>query len=90
MLIIKATKRFEKDLELAKRRGYNVRILKDTINLLAAEEPLPNRYHDHALKGNYAGFRECHLAPDWLLVYRTDAETVTLLLFRTGTHADLF
>ena len=56
----------------------------------AKSVPLPERYHDHALVGTYADFRECHIKPDWLLVYSKDEEELELFLFRTGTHSDLF
>ena len=60
------------------------------VNTLAAQQPLDIKYHDHNLTGNYRDFRECHIEPDWLLVYRTDDDQLELFLFRTGTHSDLF
>lgn len=85
---ILVSKRFEKDIKRLLRRGVTMTPLKEAIALLAAGGTLPERYHDHPLRGEYRGFRECHLAPDWLLIYRL-GET-TLELARTGTHADLF
>jgi len=82
------TTRFEKDLELAKRRGKDTDKLKTVINLIVLEQPLPPRLRDHALVGNYLGRRECHIEPDWLLVYKLEPGTV--LFERTGTHSDLF
>ena len=90
MLEIVPSSRFRKDVKAAIRRGYDMQLLKDVVDLLAAETTLPEKYRDHALTGDYAGYRECHVKPDWLLVYQTDRETLTLLVFRTGTHADLF
>jgi mRNA interferase YafQ len=82
------TKRFEKDLHRAKRRGKDTAKLKTIIGLILAEETLPPRLRDHALIGNYAGRRECHIEPDWLLIYKLDNDSV--VFERTGTHADLF
>lgn len=87
---IKTTTRFRKDLKLAKRRGLNVSLLKETISILAAGDTLPERYHDHALTGNLIGFRECHILPDLLLVYLIEEDVLVLTLTRTGTHSDLF
>ncbi len=82
--------RFKKDLKIIKKRGYDLDLLDAIVNQLAAEEPLADKHHDHSLTGDYAGFRECHILPDWLLVYRIDAREIFLLLSRTGTHSDLF
>ena len=82
--------RFKKDLKLAKKRGYNLDLLDEVVTTLSTNQSLDERYHDHPLSGDYAGFRECHIQPDWLLVYRIDHEEVFLLLSRTGTHSDLF
>ena len=60
------------------------------VDQLAAGQPLPDKNRDHALTGDYIGFRECHIRPDWLLVYRVDGEDLILFLFRTGSHTDLF
>ena len=81
---------FRKDLKLARNRGLNLNLLKTVINILASGETLSRQYRDHDLTGNYAGFRECHIRPDWLLVYRIEQEELELFLFRTGSHSDLF
>ena len=65
-------------------------LLRDSVNRLAAREALSSEYRDHQLVGDYAGFRECHIEPDWLLIYRVDNGELELFLFRTGTHSDLF
>ena len=90
MLNIVASNQFKKDLKLAKRRGNNLALLTEVVNKLAAEQKLEEKYHDHNLSGNYNGFRECHIEPDWLLVYRTNHTDLELFLFRTGSHSDLF
>ena len=82
------TNRFEKDLALVKKRGKDTEKLKKVIELIVAEQPLPPRLRDHSLVGQYSGRRECHLEPDWLLVYKLEPETV--IFERTGTHSDLF
>ena len=89
-LDIVPSNRFKKDLKLAKRRGYNLILLEQVVDKLANLEPLPPNNRDHALTGDYAGFRECHIQPDWLLVYRVEEEELILFLSRTGTHSDLF
>lgn len=90
MLEVVLSNRFKKDLKLAARRGMDLGELDSIVERLAAQLPLPDRNRDHALTGDYIGFRECHIRPDWLLVYRVDGEDLLLFLFRTGTHADLF
>ena len=81
---------FKRDLKLAKRRGYDLSLLQKVVDILAAGKPLPEKHRDHELTGNYGGFRECHITPDWLLVYKIDHGELLLFLSRTGTHADLF
>ncbi len=81
---------FRKDLRLAQKRGFNLNKLKTVIDALAGGETLEPKYRDHALTGDYAGFRECHIQPDWLLIYQVDGERLFLFLTRTGTHSDLF
>lgn len=90
MLNIVAANQFKKDLKIAKKRGLNLDNLQNVVNTLANKKPLAPKYRDHSLTGNYRGFRECHIEPDWLLIYRVDAEELELFLFRTGSHADLF
>lgn len=90
MLEIVASNQFKRDLKLAKKRGCRMERLRDVINMLACGQTLDEKYRDHGLTGNYSGFRECHVEPDWLLIYRTSQDTLELFLFRTGTHSDLF
>ncbi len=90
MLKIVPSNQFKKDLKLAKKRGCKIEHLRDVVNTLTLGQKLAEKYHDHGLTGNYKGFRECHIEPDWLLVYRIDHDVLELFLFRTGTHSDLF
>lgn len=87
---ILATARFKKDLRTIMKRGYNIQLLQDVVSLLAVGSPLPEKNKDHALSGNWTGHRECHITPDWLLVYKLNADILVLTLTRTGTHSDLF
>lgn len=84
------TPRFKKEFKLMQKRGYDVSILKDVITKLANGEALPERNKDHVLIGDYKGCRECHVKPDWLLIYQVVDEELILYLMRTGTHSDLF
>lgn len=88
--IIKPTNKFQKDLKKAQKRGYNISLLTDIIKKLANGEKLPEKNRDHELTGNYVGHRECHITPDWLLIYEIDGNELILYLTRTGTHSDLF
>lgn len=81
--------RFKKDLKRLKKRQYNLTLLETAVDKLAAGEVLELKYHDHNLSGGLSGFRECHIAPDWLLVYRIEENNLILLLMRTRTHADV-
>ena len=90
MLDIVPSNQFKKDLRLAKKRGCKMDNLRKVIDILAHEQKLDAKYHDHELTGNYKGFRECHVEPDWLLVYRINQDAPEIFLFRTGTHSDLF
>lgn len=90
MYQLRPTGRFEKDVKRLRKRGYDLSLLSAVLRLLAAGEPLPQKNRDHALTGDYAGCRECHIAPDWLLIYELDGEALFLYLTRTGTHSDLF
>ncbi len=87
---IKNTTQFKKDFKLARRRGMDMSLLRDIITKLANGVPLEAKHKDHPLSGNWAGHRECHIQPDWLLVYRYEENILVLTLARTGTHSDLF
>lgn len=87
---IRPTTRFQRDLKRIQKRGYNISLLTDVIKKLASGERLSEKYRDHNLSGNYSGCRECHITPDWLLVYEIDNGELILYLTRTGTHSDLF
>ncbi len=87
---IRPTTKFQKDLKRAQKRGYDIGLLTEVIRKLAAGEPLPAKNKDHLLSGDYAGCRECHITPDWLLIYETTDKELVLYLLRTGTHSDLF
>lgn len=87
---VKPTTQFKKDYKLAMRRGLDIRLLEDVIADLAMGIPLPEKNRDHALSGNWTRHRECHVLPDWLLVYRIDDDVLVLTLSRTGSHSDLF
>ncbi|MCD8106060.1 MAG: type II toxin-antitoxin system YafQ family toxin [Lachnospiraceae bacterium] len=82
--------KFRKDYRLAIKRGYNMDLLEAVVDQLAAGEKLDKKHKDHVLSGNYNGVRECHITPDWLLLYDINDEELELLLLRTGTHSDIF
>jgi mRNA interferase YafQ len=84
------TARFKRDYKLVKKRGLDTALLMEVIRALASGESLPVRYRDHELTGDWIGHRECHIQPDWLLVYHIDGDELALVLSRTGTHSDLF
>ena len=92
MLKVEFTGQFTKDYKLAVKRGCDPKELEKVITLLVYEQPLPEKYRDHALTNsrNYKDMRECHIEPDWLLVYKVFRETLILRLIRTGSHSDLF
>lgn len=90
MYNIVATNKFKKDLKLAIKRGYNINLLNDIVEKLVKGEKLPDKNKDHSLIGNYLGCRECHITPDWLLIYEICDNQLILYLTRTGTHSDLF
>jgi mRNA interferase YafQ len=90
MYTAKPTTKFRRDLKRAKKRGYQIDLLTAVIKKLAAGEKLDEIYNDHPLKGDYIGCRECHVTPDWLLIYEIDSDTLILYLTRTGTQSDLF
>ena len=84
------TTKFKKDLKLAIKRGYDMSLLEEVIEVLINGRILSEKYHDHALSGNFTGCRECHITPDWLLIYELSHNELILYLTRTGTHSDLF
>lgn len=88
MLQVVTTKQFEKDIKLARKRGKDLRKIHTIIELLLKNKNLPEKYCDHKLSGNYTNRRECHIEPDWLLIYKPRANEI--VLERTGTHSDLF
>ena len=90
MLTIKYHTMFKKDFKRIKKRGYDISRLEKIVELLANEVPLPEQFKDHNLSGNYNGFRACHIAPDWLLIYQVNNNELVLVLSRTGSHSDLF
>ena len=87
---VRRTKKFRKELKKMLKRGADLDKLETVVNILAAGETLPPQYHDHALTGDLEGTRDCHITPDWLLLYRIENDVLVLTLTRTGSHADLF
>lgn len=90
MYNVKPTVKFQKDLKRIKKRGYDISLLTEIIKSLAAGNSLPAKNKDHSLSGNFGNYRECHVTPDWLLIYEIDGDNLFLYLTRTGTHSDLF
>lgn len=90
MYSVKPTARFQKDLKRIQKRGYDISLLTEVIKTLAAGQSLPEKNRDHMLSGSFVGCRECHITPDWLLIYEISGEELILYLTRTGTHSDLF
>ncbi len=88
--IVKMKKEYKKGLRLMKKRGKNLNLLVDVINQLANGNRLATKYNDHKLHGNYKDYRECHIEPDWLLIYKIENDKLILTLTDTGTHSDLF
>ena len=88
--IVKTTTQFRKDYKRAMKRGLKIELLEQVVESLALGQPLPEKNRDHELSGVWTGHRECHILPDWLLVYRIEDEVLVLTLARTGTHSDLF
>lgn len=88
MLKVKSSGQFRKDYKKCVKRGLNIELLKNVVAILAVPEPLQEKNRDHNLTGNYVGYRECHILPDWLLIYRYDGDYLELV--RTGTYSDLF
>ncbi|MBQ3585437.1 MAG: type II toxin-antitoxin system YafQ family toxin [Synergistaceae bacterium] len=81
---------FRRELKKAEKRGLNPLDVEAVIDLLRTGKPLPEKYHDHPLKGKYKGYRDCHINPDWLLIYKKEEDELILFLAHTGTHSDLF
>lgn len=87
---IRTTSKFRKDLKLAKKKGLNIALLQEVVDVLASGEKLSEKHRDHALTGDWESFRERHMQPDWLLIYKISGDSLILTLVRTGTHSDLF
>ena len=85
-----STKKFKKDLKNIIKSGYDISLLDKVVTILLQGKPLPEKYKDHNLTGNWVGHRECHITPDWLLIYLINDNILTLTLTRTGTHSKLF
>lgn len=84
------TSQFKKDLKRAKKQNKDLSKLFEVINILANGETLDSKYRDHSLTGNYKGTRECHIEPDWLLIYEIRGAVLVLMLYRLGSHSELF
>ena len=89
MYVVFYTNKFDKDVKRCVKRGLNIAKLQETTRILAAEGSLPIQYHPHKLSGDYAGCWECHIEPNWLMVWQQNDTELTLLFMRTGTHSDL-
>lgn len=90
MLELVVTNQFKKDLKRVRKQGKDLYLLQNVLQKLLKETVLDSKYRDHALTGNYIGFRECHIQPDWLLIYMINHNTLILTASRTGSHSDLF
>lgn len=90
MYELRFTTTYKKSYKLMKKRGLDLTLLDEVVDTLRQGIPLAEKHHDHALSGDYKGFRECHIKPDWLLVYLIENDILTLTLVDTGSHADLF
>lgn len=90
MLDIQYSLQFKKDYKKIIKRGYNPTLLENILKILVTNEALPPKYKEHNLSGKYKHYKECHITPDWLLIYKINQSTLTLILTRTGTHSDLF
>ena len=90
MLKIVASNQFKKDLKIAIKRKLDIKELNKVIMKLSMKAKLDDKYKDHGLKGAFSSFRECHIKPDWLLIYRIESNRLELFLFRTGSHSDLY
>ena len=90
MYRVETTNQFRRDYKRAFKRGYNLDLLESVVEKLAEGAVLPEKYQDHHLTGEWAGHRECHITPNWLLIYRIENDILILTLSRTGSHSDLF
>lgn len=90
MYRIDYTNRFKKDLKRCQKRGLDIQLIRDAVNLLASTGTLPTKYRPHKLSGNKCGQWECHIEPDWLMTWEQNDTELTLLFLQTGTHSDLF
>ena len=90
MYTLKFTSAYKKSYKLMKKRGLDLSLLDDVVDMLRQGKQLDAKYHDHGLSGNFKGFRECHIKPDWLLVYLIENDILTLTLVDTGTHSGIF
>ena len=90
MLTINYHTSFKKDYKRIIKRGYKAERLEKVLDYIVNEIPLPQEYRDHDLTGDWKGYRECHIQPDWLLIYKIRNDSLVLTLTRTGTHSDLF
>jgi len=84
------TSKIKRQLKVMEKRGYDMELFKDVVNMLSDGISLPFKHRDHQLRGNKQGYRDCHIQPDWVLIYKIDKNVLTLLLSETGTHSDLF
>ena len=87
---VRFTNQFKKDIKLAQKQGKDIEKLFSVVDILASGEPLPAKFRDHDLTGDYKGCRECHIEPDWLLIYEKDNGLLILMLNRVGSHSELF
>ena len=90
MYQVKFTTTYKKSYKLMKKRGLDLSLLDEVVDLLRQGKQLDEKYRDHSLSGNFVGFRECHIKPDWLLVYLIENDVLTLTLVDTGSHSDIF
>ena len=90
MFIVKFTNQYKKSYKLLIKRGLNIKLLDDVVEMLKDGKTLDKRYKDHALEGKYNKFRECHIKPDWLLIYLVEDDVMILTLIDTGSHSDIF
>ncbi len=90
MIKLILTTKFKKDVKMIKKRGYNIELLDHVIDELLSGNTLDEKYYNHQLIGDYLGYMECHITPDWILIYKIDNDELILTALRTGTHSDLF